>query len=86
MKLASSLGQQFPDFPRGYFVTLYKNRLQGSLGIYTPFMPITMNAQTTKDVDVWNTLCLQNSLTSLIITPFCGQSKLWNLGEKVIKS
>ena len=56
------MGQQFPDFPRGYFVTLYKNRLQGSLGIYTPFMPITMNAQTTNDYDAWNTLCLQNSL------------------------
>ena len=43
-------------------MTLYKNRLQGSLGIYTPFMPITMNAQTTNDYDAWNTLCLQNSL------------------------
>ena len=43
-------------------MTLYKNRLQGSLGIYTPFMPITMNAQTTKHYDGWNTLCLQNSL------------------------
>ena len=43
-------------------MTLYKNRLQGSLGIYTPFMSITMNAQTTKHYDGWNTLCLQNSL------------------------
>ena len=48
-------------------MTLYKNRLQGSLGIYTPFMPITMNAQTTKDEDVWNTLCLQNSLKRLFV-------------------
>ena len=63
-------------------MTLYKNRLQGSLGIYTPFMPITMNAQTTNDYDAWNTLCLQNSLKYF----FVGNQSYGTLEKKRQKS